>query len=70
MADKTNLNFGQALDAAKAGNKVARTAWGENIRWITFSQTQGLEVNYPDISGHSWDQIEQEDVLSEDWTIL
>lgn len=42
MEQKTNLSFGQALEALKAGKKVCRIGWNDKNMWIAL--TPGSEL--------------------------
>jgi putative NADPH-quinone reductase len=42
MEQKTNLTFGQALEALKAGKKVSRVGWNGKDMWIAL--TTGSEI--------------------------
>ena len=75
------MNFGQAIEALKQGEKVARTGWngkGMWLRLVTPTETDfdcGYE-NLPFIEMKTADNklvpwlASQTDMLAEDWTIV
>jgi hypothetical protein len=79
------MTFGQAIEAIKAGQKVARTGWNGKGMWIglhkevgTFTRKEcGTELTYRDyITMKTVDNqlvpwvASQTDVLAEDWEIV
>lgn len=83
---ETGLNFGQAVEALKEGNKVARKGWGgywelfkdpvckqysKDNYHSTFSFNSGLIVaTLKDGGGCAPAQPYQADILAEDWLII
>ncbi|MDR2223538.1 MAG: DUF2829 domain-containing protein [Flavobacteriaceae bacterium] len=82
----SNLNFGQALEALKLGNRVARSGWNgkgifielqnpdENSKMThpyIFIDTTGLETENKYAPKNRVPWLaSQTDMLSNDWTIL
>lgn len=78
-----NMNFGEALAALKAGDKVARRGWNGKGMWLnlqrpdTFSKMTlpYVYLNYPDDAANTpgarvpW-LASQTDMLAEDWGIV
>lgn len=70
------LDFGQAIDAMKAGKKVKREAWGgywtiEEWEKIDLETSLPLIVAYlKDGGGYAPAQPYQADILAEDWVIV
>jgi hypothetical protein len=54
------MGFGQALEAFKAGRRIARSSWSNNV-W--------LQLQYPDEPGKTA-FIHQDELLCEDWVVL
>jgi len=69
-----NMNFGQALDALKYGNKVARRGWNGKGMWLGLQEPdENSKMNLPYIYMKTvggalvpW-LASQTDVLAEDW---
>lgn len=84
MAQHNNLNFGQALDHLKAGDRVARAGWnGKDMRLELQRPDARLKMTLPYIyieypAGHPaypdgcrvpW-LASQTDLLAEDWLVV
>jgi hypothetical protein len=77
------MNFGQALESAKIGQKIGRSGWNGKGLWVELqSPDKGskmtlpyLFLNYPADSQNTpgarvpW-LASQTDILAEDWSIL
>ena len=86
MEDRSVLTFGQAIEAMKAGKKVARAGWNgkgihieiqnpdENSKMshpYIFIDTTGLQTNNPKAPKNRVPWLaSQTDMLSEDWMIV
>jgi hypothetical protein len=74
---KQNINFGQAIEAAKQGKRVARAGWngkGMYLQLQTVDEHSKMQHNYlymSDVNGKffPWNPNNL-DILAEDWTIL
>lgn len=75
-----SMNFGQALEALKQGEKVARAGWNGKGMWLRLVDPDEAEANYvyeklPYIEMKTADNklvpwlASQTDMLAEDWTI-
>ena len=76
------MNFGQALDMIKQGNKVARSGWNGVGLWLELQRPDSFSkmtlpyifINYPENAKTTpgarvpW-LASQTDMLAEDWTI-
>lgn len=76
------MNFGQALDAMKQGDRVTRGGWNGKGLWIELQipdvdskmTLPYLFINYPDDAKNTpgarvpW-LASQTDILSEDWNV-
>lgn len=71
------MNFGQALQALKNGNRVSRSGWNGKGMWIALqvpdaNSKMQLPYIYMSTAGNQlvpW-LASQTDVLAEDWSIL
>lgn len=71
------MNFGQALDALRWGNKVARAGWNGKGMWINLQVPDaGSKMTLPYIymftaDGHQVPWLaSQTDILATDWSIV
>jgi hypothetical protein len=79
------MNFGEAIEALKLGNKVAREGWngkGMYLEYISATGWTKLFGNTTDFQTLPWIQMKtadnklvpwlasQTDILAEDWTIV
>ena len=79
------MNFGQAIEAMKAGKKVARAGWNGKGMWlrlvkntwaINFEDDGCQFENFPYIVMKTVDEkivpwlASQTDMLAEDWTVI
>lgn len=78
-----NLTFSEALDAVKAGAKIARRGWNGKGLWVELQDPDEhskmtlpyLYINYPDDAPNTpgarvpW-LASQTDILAEDWVVL
>jgi len=79
----TGLNFGQAIEALKAGYKVARTGWNGKGLWLELQVPDAhskmtlpyIYLNYPEDAQNTpgarvpW-LASQTDCLAEDWQVM
>lgn len=79
----TRMTFGHAIEALKAGWRVARTSWNGKGLWLELQRPDTyskmtlpyIYLNYPDDALHTpgarvpWLAL-QTDMLAEDWMIL
>jgi hypothetical protein len=70
-----SLNFGQALEALKNGQKVARVGWNGKGMWLALQRPDAgskMTVPYVYMSTATGDLVpwlpSQTDMLAEDWT--
>ena len=77
------MNFGDALNALKLGNKVARDGWNGKGMWLELQRPDEnskmtlpyIYINYPDDANNTpgarvpW-LASQTDMLGEDWFIV
>lgn len=77
------MNFGQALESLKQGNKVARSGWNGVGLWLELQQPDNFSkmtlpyifINYPENAKTTpgarvpW-LASQTDMLADDWTIV
>ena len=85
MLENTSMTFGEALEAMKAGKKVARTCWNGKGMYLYIADGKLLTQEIGDGSYPFTDSIvvktadnrycigwlaSQTDVLSEDWRIV
>lgn len=77
------MNFGQALESLKQGNKVARNGWNGVGLWLELQQPDSFSkmtlpyifINYPENAKTTpgarvpW-LASQTDMLADDWTIV
>ena len=77
------MNFGDALNALKLGNKVARTGWNGKGMWLELQRPDAhskmtlpyVYLNYPPDAANTpgarvpW-LASQTDMLAEDWLIV
>lgn len=77
------MNFGQALESLKQGNKVARSGWNGVGLWLELQQPDSFSkmtlpyifINYPENAKTTpgarvpW-LASQTDMLADDWTIV
>lgn len=68
------MNFGQAIDALKAGKKVARGGWNGKNMWLALQRPTELSkmtLPYIYMNTAQGDLVpwlaSQTDILSEDW---
>jgi hypothetical protein len=80
---ETTFNFGHALEALKAGHRVARAGWNGKGLWVELQSPDGLSkmtlpylyLNYPSDAMNTpgarvpW-LASQTDMLAEDWQIV
>jgi hypothetical protein len=71
------MNFGQALESLKAGNKVSRSGWNGKNMWINLQvPDEHSKMTLPYIYMYTADKklvpwlASQTDVLSEDWGVV
>jgi len=78
-----NLDFSEALQAIKAGHRIARAGWNGKGLWIEMQRPDAhskmtlpyLYLNYPEDAPSTpaarvpW-QASQTDMLAEDWMIV
>ena len=71
------MNFGEAIENLKAGNKVARAGWNGKGMWLNLQvPDEHSKMSLPYIYMFTADQKQvpwlasQTDVLSEDWMVL
>ena len=76
------MNFGQALESLKQGNKVARSGWNGVGLWLELQQPDSFSkmtlpyifINYPENAKTTpgarvpW-LASQTDMLADDWTL-
>ena len=82
MLENTSMTFGEALEAMKAGKKVARTGWNGKGMYLYIADGKLLTHEIGDGSYHFTDSIvvktadnrycigwraSQSDMLAEDW---
>lgn len=48
---RTNLNFGQALEALKLGARIARSGWNGKGMWLFLVPGSHFKVNRPPLLG-------------------
>ena len=77
------MNFGQALESLKQGNKVARSGWNGVGLWLELQQPDSFSkmtlpyifINYPENAKTTpgarvpW-LASQTDMLADDWTLV
>lgn len=80
---RTNLNFGDALEAVKLGARIARTGWNGKGLWLELQRPDAhskmtlpyIYINYPSDAANTpgarvpW-LASQTDMLAEDWCII
>jgi len=71
------MNFGQAIEALKAGHKVARAGWNGKNMWLALQRpdtNSKMTLPYIYMFTAQGDLVpwlaSQTDVLAEDWSIL
>lgn len=78
-----NMDFGQALDKLKCGQKIARSGWNGKDLWLELQVPDEnskmtlpyIYINYPDDAKNTpgarvpW-LASQTDILSNDWGIV
>lgn len=70
------MNFGQAIEALKAGKKVARAGWNGKGMYIylVHSDVPGIDPCIWMLTAHGTKQpgwlASQPDILSDDWEII
>lgn len=71
------MNFGQAIEALKAGHKVARAGWNGKNMWLALQRPDAnskMTLPYIYMFTAQGDLVpwlaSQTDVLAEDWMIL
>lgn len=83
LGGQTGMDFGQALDALKAGKKVARTGWNGKGLWLELQTPNAhskmtlpyIFMSYPDDAKTTpgarvpW-LASQTDMLAEDWCLV
>jgi len=69
-----NLSFGQAIEAMKAGNSVARRGWNASNMRIFIEKRDGFEPSICMLNAQGRKQpgwlASQPDMLGEDWGIV
>ena len=85
MLENTSMTVGEALEAMKAGKKVARTGWNGKWMYLYIADGKLLTQEIGDGSYHFTDSIvvktadnrycigwlaSQTDMLAEDWRIV
>ena len=69
------MNFGQAIEALKAGDRVARTGWNGRGMWLALQRDMYSKMRLPYIymSTAQGDLVpwlaSQTDMLAEDWEL-
>jgi hypothetical protein len=73
-ASTSNLNFGQALEAMKAGKSVARQGWNARNMKIFIERRDGFEPSICMVNAQGRKQpgwlASQPDMLGEDWSVV
>lgn len=71
------MNFGQAIEALKAGHKVARAGWNGKNKWLALQRPDAnskMTLPYIYMFTAQGDLVlwltSRTDVLAEDWSIL
>jgi hypothetical protein len=71
------MNFGQALEALKAGQKIARTGWNGKAMWVMLQvPDEHSKMKRPDLFMNPVDGMlvpwvaSQTDILADDWMIV